>query len=362
MAVADEDQVAGSPGAPQPLKAGFGKQQIIATIVTLVVLVIVFAVVLPQLGDYDKAWTAIQGMSTAWIVALLVATTVVIVVYVWPYQAALPGLRYGAGFVVRQTSFLISNAIPGGGALGLGVQYSMLSGYGFGPAETTSAIGITSVWNTLVTLTLPLLAVVGLVLTGVSSGEATAAALIGFAIVLAVIVVFAVMLASEDVARRIGGWGDRLVRWVAGLFRKEVDLDLAGAVVRFRNSIVDVVAQRWLLITVTNVLQQLTQFAVLWIALLAVQGGASAASLVEAFAAYAFARLLSFVPVTPGGLGTVDAALTAILQGFGVPANPALAAVLVWRAATYFPQILIGIVTFLVWRRGARRSAPAEAR
>jgi hypothetical protein len=38
-----------------------------------------------------------------------VATVVNLAVYVWPLQAALPGLGYGPGFVVRQTSFAISS-------------------------------------------------------------------------------------------------------------------------------------------------------------------------------------------------------------------------------------------------------------
>ena len=70
-------------------------------------------------------------MPTAYVVAPVVATVVNVAVYVWPLQAALPGLGYGPGFVVRQTSFAISNAVPAGGAVGLGVQYGMLDSYGF---------------------------------------------------------------------------------------------------------------------------------------------------------------------------------------------------------------------------------------
>ena len=70
----------------------------------------------------------------------------------------------------------------------------------------------------------------------------------------------------------------------------------------------------------------------------------------EALAAFSFARVASFVPVTPGGLGTVDAALAALLTGFGATSSQALAADLVWRAATYVPQVLLGVLTFLWWR------------
>jgi hypothetical protein len=57
---------------------------------------------------------------------------------------ALPGLGYGTGFVVGQTAFAISNAVPAGGAVGLGVQYGMLGSYGFGAAAATSAIAMRS--------------------------------------------------------------------------------------------------------------------------------------------------------------------------------------------------------------------------
>lgn len=353
-----------SAGPPEPAsspKAGFGKQQIIALIITLVVLVIVFSRVLPQLGDYDQAWAAIQDMSTASLLLLVTATVALIIIFVWPYQAALPGLRFSHGFVVRQTSFMISNAIPAGGAIGLGVQYGMLSSYGYGPAQTTAVIGITSTWNTFVTLGLPIIALAGLALTGTTDATATIAAVIGLVVIVVAVVVFALILRKEDTARRIGDWGGRVVTRLAGLIKKDLDLDAGQAVVDFRNSIVGVVSERWALITAANVLQQLTQFAILWIALVAVQGGSSAATLIEAFAAFAFARLMSFVPIPPGGLGTTDAVMTAILQAFGVPDDQALAAVLIWRAATYFPQVFLGIGTFLWWRRGDRKRKAASA-
>jgi uncharacterized protein (TIRG00374 family) len=51
--------------------------------------------------------------------------------------------------------------------------------------------------------------------------------------------------------------------------------------------------------------------------------------------------------VPPGGLGTVDALITSILQAFGLDNNSALAATMIWRAATFFPQIIIGGLTML---------------
>ncbi|MFB3048730.1 MAG: hypothetical protein ACE1Z9_01135 [Acidimicrobiia bacterium] len=89
MATTDSDSQPESPA-----KRGFGKRQVIATVVTLAVLVIVFAVVFPQFADYRQAWDAIQTMSAGWIIALIIATIVVIIVYVWPYQAALQNSKH----------------------------------------------------------------------------------------------------------------------------------------------------------------------------------------------------------------------------------------------------------------------------
>jgi uncharacterized protein (TIRG00374 family) len=340
-----------------PDKPRFGRQQIIASILTVGILVLFVVVVLPQLGDYGEAWTAIQAMELWQLALIALATVGLIIIYVFPYTAAFPGLKYKPAFLTRQTSFMISNVVPGGGAFGLAAQYGMLTSYGYGPAPVTSVIGITSVWNTIVTLSFPVIGLIALSLSGQSSGEAVAVTLIAAVAVTTMIVLLAVILRSEDLARKIGSWTNRLVQWGSGVVKKDVDFDAVEAVVEFRSSIVDVVADRWLLITLANVGQQLAQFSILYLAVVALQGGFSGpVTLFEAFAAFSFGRLATFIPVPPGGLGTTDAIMTAMLTAFGLPNNDALAATMVWRAATYFPQVFIGAGALLVWRRGQSKT------
>ena len=341
-----------------PDKPKFGKQQIIAAILTLLILVLVFVVILPQFGDYGAAWDAIKTMET-WQLGLIVAATIgLVIVYVYPYPAALPGLKYKPAFYTRQTSFMISNVVPGGGAWGLAVQFGMLTSYGYGLAPATSTIGITSVWNTFVTLLLPVIALVGLALTGQANSEATTVTLIAAGAVIAMIVVFGLILRSEEFSRKLGRWADGLIQWGAGLIKKDVDVDAEQGIVDFRNSIVHVVADRWVLITLANVGQQLAQFSILYLAVVALQGGFDGPiTLLAAFTAFAFGRLATFIPVPPGGLGTTDAIITGILTAFGMPNNDALAATMVWRAATYFPQVIIGAITMLLWRRESTKAS-----
>jgi uncharacterized protein (TIRG00374 family) len=347
--------------APPPEKSSKTKT-IVGGIITLIVLVLVFGIVLPQFGDYDQAWAAIQAMSAVALGILFLMTVFNIIAYVLPYQAALPTLKYKPAFLIRQTSFMISNVIPMGGAFGIAVQYGMLSFYGIGPGEATAGIGIVSAWNTFVTLSLPIFAAVGLVLIGQAQGVAFAVAAIGLVAVVAVVLLVAAILRSPETARKVGEWGDRAVAWAYGLFKKTPTFSVVDEVLKFRNSTVDVVSQGWLRITGTSYLQQFMQFLILWAAIFAIQGGSNApVTFLEAFAAFAFGRLTTFIPLPPGGLGTTDAAITGILVGFGAANNDALAAVMVWRALTYFPQVFIGIGTYLYYKAKVGKQAKAEA-
>jgi uncharacterized protein (TIRG00374 family) len=71
----------------------------------------------------------------------------------------------------------------------------------------------------------------------------------------------------------------------------------------------------------------------------------------EVFAAWALIRILTTIPITPGGLGVVELGLTGALVSFGGHRAPVVAAVLLYRVLTYVPPIAIGGVCLLVWRR-----------
>jgi uncharacterized protein (TIRG00374 family) len=68
-------------------------------------------------------------------------------------------------------------------------------------------------------------------------------------------------------------------------------------------------------------------------------------------AAFAAVRLLTTLPVTPGGVGITELGLVTIMAGAGHKASVQVtAAVLVYRAVTYLPSIPLGALACLVWR------------
>ncbi len=350
---------------PPPVPATSRKKQVIATIVTLVVLVIVFAGILPKFGDYADAWEQIKSMSVEQLAVLGASVVFSIVVYVFPFQAALPGLQYPTAFLIRQTSFTISNAVPAGGAIGLGVQYGMLGQAGFSGASSTAAIGITSVFNLMVTLALPVLGLLALLFVETPTSAQVLGALGALVGVAVMVGLFAAVLKDDRTALRIGGVADRIAAKLFTLIHRDPPAPLSAQLLDFRHSTVTVISRRWPALTVTNFLQQFAQFGVLFVALRITESGESTqVTLAAAFAAFALARLASFIPVTPGGLGTVDAALTGMLVNFGATNTDALAATLLWRAASWVPQVLLGVVTLIIWRvryRGVPVSAGRSA-
>jgi hypothetical protein len=80
-------------------------------------------------------------------------------------------------------------------------------------------------------------------------------------------------------------------------------------------------------------------------------------------AAFAFVRLLTALPITPGGLGITELGLVGILAASAGPRASAqvTAAVLLYRALTYLPPIPLGAAAWLIWRHAPALIHPAPA-
>jgi len=329
-----------------------------ATAVTVGVLVVVFAGVFPRFAHYSQAWSSIERISAGFLAGLAFAAAANIAVGAWPLQAALPGLGYRPAFVVGQTSFALSNAVPAGGAVALGVEYDMLETYGCGSGAASGASAISTVFNVFATLFLPVLGILALLITGQLRWHYVLFALVGCGAVAASAAAMAAIVRSEEGARRVGRALDRYVNPVVRRLRRGRTVDLSGKVLDFRSDVIEVISRRWPVVIASTLLPPLTSWAVLLVALRALEHGVhghSGVTWAESLAALAFAMVVSFVPVTVGGLGTVDATLTGLLSAFGATASLALAVDVVWRAATFVPQVVTGALAFLWWRVTTRR-------
>jgi uncharacterized protein (TIRG00374 family) len=347
-------------GAAGVRRRRHGWRTFVVPVASVAVLVVVFVGVLPRFADYSQAWSSIQKMPPGYLVALIVAAVVNVAVGAWPVQAALPGLRYRPAFVVGQTSFMVSNAVPAGGAIGLGLEYDMLASYGFSAGLAASAAAISSAFSLYATLVMPVIGVFALLASGEVRWHYVLIAIVGVVAVATTMATFALLLRSEGEARRVARTVDRFVNVLTRRLRRGRTVDLRAKILDFRSQAVGVMRRRWAAVAGSTLLPPLISWLILFIAVRGLESADHASytvSWAESLAAYSFAMILAFIPVTAGGLGTVDAALIGLLTAFGATASQALAADLVWRAATFVPQLCTGALTFVWWRVTARHRA-----
>jgi uncharacterized protein (TIRG00374 family) len=329
--------------------------------IALVLVVGVFAFVLPRVADYGDVWDAVTSLSAAGIAALAVAALINLATFGPPWVAALPGLSYLHALVMSQASTAAASVLPGGDAVGMGLSYSMLRRWGFTAEQVTVATAATAVWNAFANVVFAVAAVGLLAASGETHPLLTTTAVIGSSIVAVSIALFAVALNDDGNARLIGGFAERLWNRIARWLRRSPASGWDEWLVGFRREAVGLLRRRWLALTGATLLGHLTVFVVLLVALRAVGVPSADVSFAEAFAAWALIRIITTIPVTPGGLGVVELGLTGALVSFGGQDAAAVAAVLLYRVLTYVPPIALGGVCLIVWRRLGRAAALERA-
>ena len=319
---------------------------------SLAVVALIFGFFFPKVADYGEVWKTIKAM-TFIEVATLTALALWNLASYWPMLTAVqPGLRWREAAVSNLASTAVANTLPGGGAIGVAATMTMQRSWGIPVAQTTLATVVSGVWNNFVKLGLPVVALALLALSGDAGTARMAAALIGLAVLAAAIALFGALLRSERMAGRVGAAAGRVASGFRRLLRRGPVEHWDERAIAFRAEIVELLERRWLLITVTALVSHLSLYAVLLIALRHVGVSNDEVSWQAVLAAFAFVRLLSAVPITPGGLGLVELGLTATM-GSGLPdgtKNQIAAAVLLYRALTWLLPIPLGVACWLFWR------------
>jgi putative heme transporter len=328
------------------------------TALAMAVVAVVFVVVLPRIANYSHVWDVLSGLSGRAIAALAVATLINVATYGPPWMAALPGLGYRQSMVLTQTSTALSVAVPGGDAVGIAASYAMLRGWGFRRDAVAVAVVVTGVWNQIVNVVLPVLALALLLLSGGSSPLLLTAGLVGIGAIVALAGALVMVLRGEPQARGVGERAQRFANRALKAVRRPARAGWGEAMVRFRRQTIDLLARRWAAITVAQFAGHLAVFGVFIVALRATGVGSGEVTWIEALAAWGLIRLLTAVPVTPGGIGIVELGLATALVGFGAGNAQAVAAVLLYRVLTVVPTVVLGGLLGLTWRR--HRVGPAQ--
>jgi uncharacterized membrane protein YbhN (UPF0104 family) len=234
----------------------------------------------------------------------------------------------------------------------------MLSGWGISTADYVLYSLVSGTWNVLARLSLPVVALLILLTDGRPDAGLIAAAAAGLGLLTVAAAGLALLLRSEAFALHVGHALQCVLAIACRLIRRRPPSGIPGSLLGFRNRAAALLITRGWRITAATVAGNLT----LWLVLLACLRGTGLSQAQvpwqASLAAFAAVRLLTALPVTPGGLGITELGLVTILAGAGHEASVQVtAAVLLYRAVTYLPSIPLGALACLVWRH-----APALVR
>jgi len=327
-------------------------RRIVSGLISLAIVGGIFVFAIPKVADYGEVRTAFGSLTWLELVSLVAATIFNLFSYWWANMAALPGLRMGHAAVLTQTTTSVANTLPGGGAIAVGLTYTILKSWGFTGTDVALYVGVTGIWNIFVKLALPVLSIVILVIAGQSGSAYVVAAVVGVVVLTIAVGLLAALFASERFARRIGDGVGRVLSFFLRLFRRPPRTDTGDRAVKFRSDTIGLVERRWLRLTWTTILSQLALFIVLLLSLRNMGVSEQDVSSAQVFAVFAFSRLLSAVPITPGGVGVIDLGYIGGLAAAAPDSEHAavVGAVLMFRALTYGIQIPIGAFTYLIWK------------
>ncbi|HEX2117816.1 MAG TPA: lysylphosphatidylglycerol synthase transmembrane domain-containing protein [Acidimicrobiales bacterium] len=328
--------------------------------VSLGLAVAIFTYVLGSAADFSEVRDAISSMTGVELLTLGVAAIWNLTTYWLVIVAATPGLTYPQAFVLVESTTAVANAVPGGSAVAVGLTYAMLGSWGFSRSRSTLSVIVSGLWNNFAKLGLPVLALALVAMQGNASPARVTAGLFGIAALVGSITVFALMLRREEYARRVGDAAARLATRVRGRLGKAPVEGWGDATAKFRSRTIGLVGHAWRRLTVTTVISHLSLYLVLLMALRHIGVSNDEVHWAEVLAIFAFVRLLTAIPITPGGLGVVELGLIAGLDSAGGDNAEVVAAVLIFRALTYLLPIPLGLLTYMFWRRNSswRDSAP----
>jgi uncharacterized protein (TIRG00374 family) len=322
------------------------------TVFWLAVTGISLYLVAPSLFDVLGSWRDLEEVGLYWFPIIAVLQTAALYC-LWAVQRiALQRPSWPDVINSQLAGNAVSKIAPAGGAIGAALQYRLLIESGVPRGLTVAGITAVNLLTFAVVLALPVLALPTFI-RGAVDRDLVEATLVGVGVFAALLAIGIVVLAFDRPLARVG----ELVERARNRLRRR-SRPLTGLPERLtaeRDRLLATLGPSWKEALAATIGRWAFDFASLLAALAAV-GSTPAPTLV--LLAFCAAQVLAQVPVTPGGLGFVEAGLTATLALAGVGAGDAVLATLAYRLFSYWLQLPLGIVGLALHRRRRAKLAP----
>lgn len=333
-------------------------------VIATAVLVVVFGFAMPRIADYGEAWDAIVAMTAPELAVLAIAGLWNLFTY-WPVlMLALPGLRLREAAVVNQASTAVANTVPAGSAVAVAVTFRILRGWGFTTESITNQTVLTGAWNQLVKLAMPVIALLIVAATGELQGRFVDLALWGVTVLCLFIGVSFVVLRIPRATERVGA---ALDLWVSYLFRavgRPRTTAIQPWLVRLRAQMIGLLRHRAPALSAAAIVSHLSLYLMLLACIRVIGLSAEELSWSKVLVGFALVRLLSAIPVTPGGVGVVELGYVGFLATGDADGleSAVTAAVLVFRAITYALPVALGAPAWILYQGADSWRHPPNSR
>jgi uncharacterized protein (TIRG00374 family) len=313
--------------------------------------------VLPKLAAVLGAWPRLSTLSPIWFSVAVAAELASFTCNFALQRLALQTRGWFAVVTAGLAGNAVTNSLPGGDAAGAAVQFRMLTTAGF---DTDTAVGGLTAFSLLGVgglLALPLLALPAILAGAPVSPGLAHTALLGIAGFVLFAIFGAVLLYTDRPLAVIGRAAQGLRNWITRGRRPPVT-GLDTRLLTERDTIRAVLGHKWWQAVLLTAGRLGFDYGCLLAALRAT-GTGPRPSLV--LLAYSAAGIIALFPLTPGGLGIVEASLSGLLILAGVHPGDAFLATLAYRIASYWLPLLAGPPAYLLFRHRYGTPAPRPA-
>jgi len=322
-------------------------------VVGLVVTGIGLYVVAPSVVALLDDWPELQRVRPLWFPVLIVLEAGSLAALWFLVRITLPTTRWSAAASSQLAGNAASRVLPGGNATGSVVQASMLVRAGQPTGAVAAALGSIGLLTTGMLVALPILTIPAVILRPPPARQLQLGLVVSLVVAVVLVLLGLALLTWDGFVRRVA----RAAGHVIHLVRRRVSVSaVVETVVAQRDAVAAGFAGQWGRSLAYAAANRMLDYAALVAALYAV-GARARPSMV--LLAYVLALGLALVPITPGGLGFVEAGLTTVLVLAGVSGDQALLGTLLYRLVSFWLPIPVGALAWAGWhlhRRTVARS------
>lgn len=259
-------------------------------------------------------------------------------------RIAVPGLGWRLAARSQLAGNAISRLLPGGAVAGTAVTYRLWERGGISAPAASSGLVVTSLVSTLTLFALPAAAMVAAA-AGAPVPHGLLIVAVGVVLTAIAMAALSALLLFND-AFALGS--QRLVATAVGLVRRKKHAGLPDRWLSRRDEMRALLGHRWRQALTAAIANWSFDIAALVLALASV-GSRPHVSLV--ILAHVAGAVLGMIPITPGGLGFVEAGLLGGLALAGVPATDSVVAVLAYRVVSYWVPVIAGLAVYAQYRK-----------